>query len=62
MKIKIKEYRKKCGYTQSALAEKLGVTKQMVSKWERDAYTPNLSTLVKMKKIFNCSFDDLVSD
>ena len=62
MKIKIKEYRKKCGYTQSALAEKLGVTKQMVSKWEREDYTPNLSTLVKLKKIFNCSLDDLVSE
>ena len=55
----IKEIRKKNNLTQKELAEKLGVTYQAVSKWERAINMPDKSLLIKMSKEYNVSLDDI---
>ena len=50
---KISELRKKSGMTQAALGDKLNVTYQAVSKWERDESDPDFSTMSKIAKLFN---------
>lgn len=48
--------------SQEALAEKLGVSRQSVSKWETDASVPELEKLVAMSRLFGVSLDELVLD
>lgn len=57
----IQDYRKKCGFTQEKLAEKLGVTFQAVSKWENAKSAPDILFLPMMADLFECSIDDLFS-
>ena len=57
----ILKYRKICGLSQSALAQKLGVTFQAVSKWETAKSAPDIAFLPIMAEIFKCSIDDLFS-
>ena len=45
--------------TQEALAEKLGVSRQTISKWEVDAANPEMDKALEICKIFNCSLDNL---
>ena len=52
--------RNQAGMSQDALAEKLGVSRQSVSKWETDASVPDLDKLVKLSEIFDRSLDELV--
>ena len=56
---KIREYRSKLNLTQKDLAEKLNVTYQAVSRWEKDEVEPSFDSLTKMSQIFDCSIDDL---
>ena len=58
---KITELRMKAGLTQEQLADKLYVTRTMVSKWERDICQPDRNTIVKMADIFSVSPDDIMS-
>ncbi len=57
---RIAENRKRLGLTQDALAEKLGVTAQAVSKWENDQSCPDITTLPKLADIFGISTDALL--
>lgn len=57
----IQNLRKKLGFTQEELAEKLGVTFQAVSKWENAKSTPDISFLPIMADLFDCSIDQLFS-
>lgn len=57
----ILKYRKKCGLSQEQLAEKLGVTFQAVSKWEKAKSAPDISFLPMMADIFGCHIDELFS-
>ena len=57
---KIKELRKKNGFTQEELAGSLGVTFQSVSKWETGATTPDLGLIVPLAQILNVSTDELL--
>ena len=57
---RIMENRKRLGLTQDALAEKLGVTAQAVSKWENDQSCPDITTLPKLADIFGISTDALL--
>lgn len=59
---KIYEKRKEKGLTQEALAEKLGVSPQAVSKWENDASCPDIALLPKLAKLFEISVDELLSE
>ena len=49
----IKTARKKCGLTQTQLAEKLGVFQQEVQRWEQDKQEPKLCTAIKIQNILN---------
>lgn len=47
-------------WSQTELADLLGVSRQSVSKWENGAATPDLDKLVKMRELFDVSLDSLV--
>lgn len=47
------------GMTQEALAEKLNVSRQTISKWEMDAANPEMDKALELCKVFNCSLDNL---
>lgn len=59
---KIFYLRKKEGYSQEALAEKLGVSRQAVSKWENGDADPEISKLKLMADVFGVTTDWLLSD
>lgn len=46
--------------TQEQLAEKLSVSRQTVSKWETNATSPDLDSVVKISRIFHISLNDLL--
>ena len=52
--------RKRLGLTQDALAEKLGVTAQAVSKWENDQSCPDITMLPRLAEIFGITTDSLL--
>lgn len=54
------ELRKAAGLTQEQLAERLFVTRQAVSKWERGESRPDLDTVVALAELYNVSTDDLL--
>lgn len=56
------QLRKSAKLSQETLAEKVGVSRQSVSKWENgDAY-PEMENIMKLCKIFHCKINDLVHD
>ena len=57
---RISALRKEKGMTQSALAEKMGVTDKAVSKWERDMSFPDVGSLPKLAQIFELTVDELL--
>lgn len=59
---KIVLQRKKNGWSQEELSEKLGVTRQSVSKWEGAQAIPDLQRLLQMSQIFGVSTDYLLKD
>lgn len=52
--------RKGLGLTQDALAEKLGVTAQAVSKWENDQSCPDITMLPRLAEVFGITTDELL--
>lgn len=54
------ELRKKNNLSQEELAEKLGVSRQAVSKWERSEASPDTDNLIALAKIYNLSLDELI--
>ena len=49
-----------CGnITQEALAEKLKVSRQTISKWELNESTPEMDKAIELCGLFNCSLDNL---
>lgn len=59
---KILELRKKNNLSQEVLAEKVGVARQTISKWELGETSPDLKQSKKLSEIFNVSLDELVSN
>ncbi len=57
----LQKLRKKENMSQEALAEKLDVTRQSVSKWESGATYPEMDKLIAICKIFNIDMDTLVN-
>ena len=56
----LQHLRRMCGeMTQEALAEKLKVSRQTVSKWELDESTPEMEKAIELCGLFNCSLDNL---
>ncbi len=54
------DLRKKHNLSQEELAEKLGVSRQAVSKWERSEASPDTDNLIALAKIYGLSLDELV--
>lgn len=52
--------RKKLGLSQEAVAEKLGVSRQTVSKWETGETIPDICQSKKMAVLYKVSLDDLI--
>lgn len=59
---RISELRKKQNMTQMELADKLGISFQAVSNWERGNTMPDISKLPELAQIFNVTTDDLLGD
>lgn len=59
---KLTELRRKAGLSQEQLADRLGVTRQSVSKWESGAAMPELGKLIALSELFCVSIDYLVKD
>ena len=54
----LKNLRKHFGVTQSALADKIGVSKHAISKWENGVNQPDLQTVRSICSVFNISTED----
>lgn len=57
---RIREARDKNGYTQSALAKALGISRSAVNAWEMGVSAPSAQYLVELSKLFNVSADFLL--
>lgn len=60
MKSRIKQLRQKCGVIQEILAAELGITQQMLSKYERDITLIKVDILKKIAAYFNVTTDYLL--
>lgn len=58
---KLYELRHSSSISQEELAEKLGVSRQAVSKWESGAAQPELSKLIELSRLYQVSVDELLS-
>jgi transcriptional regulator with XRE-family HTH domain len=56
----IAQIRKRNGFTQESLAEKLNITPQAVSKWETGIGLPEVSLLIALSRVFRVSFDEIL--
>ena len=56
----LRNLRKEKDYSQEYLAEKLGVTRQTISKWENGTAMPDLKKLIELADFFEVSIDDLL--
>lgn len=59
---KISSLRKEKGITQMELADKLGISFQAVSNWERGSTMPDISKLTILAEILDCSIEELLCD
>ncbi|HEX3047005.1 MAG TPA: helix-turn-helix transcriptional regulator [Bacillota bacterium] len=59
---KIKKLRQDKGWSQTQLAQKLGIPSQNVSRYERGVFTPATEALAKFAEVFGVSVDYLLSE
>lgn len=52
--------RKKCGLSQEEVAEKLGVSRQTISKWETDETLPDIQQSKRLAVLYHLSLDELI--
>lgn len=57
---KLVELRKKSNLSQEELANRLGISRQAVSKWERAEAAPDTDNLIKLARLYKISLDDLL--
>ena len=57
---KLKELRTKAGMSQEKLAEKVGVSRQAITKWETDKGAPDMDNLMALSDLFGVSVDELL--
>ena len=53
--------RKKSGLSQEAVAEKLGVSRQTISKWELDETLPDIRQAKRLALLYHLTLDELIS-
>lgn len=56
----LKLFRKRNGYTQEQIAERLGVSRQAVAKWERGESLPDIENVIALADIYEITVDSLV--
>ena len=59
---KLKLIRKQTGMSQEKLAEKLGVSRQAITKWETDVGIPDIENMIAVSSLFHISIDELLSN
>ncbi len=59
---KLKTIRKQAGFSQEKLAEKLGVSRQAITKWETDTGIPDIENIMAISALFDISIDELLSN
>ena len=59
---KIQKLRKEAGLSQEELSDQLEVSRQAISKWERDNGYPETEKIVRMSKLFHVSLDYLLNE
>ncbi len=59
---KLKSIRKQASLSQEQLAEKLGVSRQAVTKWETNAGIPDIENIMAISALFDISIDELLSN
>ena len=59
---RLKELREEKGLTQNEVAERLDVSFQAVSSWERDEYKPDTDNLIKLAEIYDVSLSNIVEE
>ncbi len=59
---KLSKKRRDNNMSQEQLADRLGVSRQAVSKWESGSSVPDMEKIMQLCKILNCGIDDLVDD
>ena len=57
---RLQQLRKMNGYSQEVLAEKLGISRQSISKWERAEASPEIDNLMALAKIYGITVDELL--
>ena len=57
---KLKQYRLKEGLSQEQLAEKIGVSRQAITKWETKRGLPDVEIMIILAELFNLTLDELV--
>lgn len=57
---RLAELRRDKGYSQEELAERLGLSRQAVSKWERAESSPDTGNLVALAKLYGVTLDELL--
>ncbi|MCI5904104.1 MAG: helix-turn-helix domain-containing protein [Oscillospiraceae bacterium] len=59
--INLSYLRKQNGYTQEEVAEKIGVSRQAVAKWEKGESVPDIYNCTALAELFNVTVDDLIN-
>lgn len=54
------EYRKINGFSQEEVAEKIGVSRQAISKWERGESSPDTDNLIALAQLYQITIDELI--
>ena len=58
----IKNHRVRCNMTQEFLADRLGVSRQAVSKWEKGQSDPSTTNLIALATIFNITPEEMLKE
>ncbi len=58
----LRKYRKKVGFTQEELAEKLNISRQAVTKWETGSSYPEIDKLLELSELLKVSLESLLKD
>ena len=58
----IRHYRKQAGLSQEKMADKIGVSRQAITKWENGTGIPDITNLMAIAELFQISVDELLSN
>lgn len=59
---KLKKARENAGFSQMDIAEKLNISRQVISKWENGWTSPDIDNLIILSDLYHISLDELLKD